>query len=321
MKHKPVLLNEVLNFLNPQKNGVYFDGTFGGGGHATKILEKTHFQSQVIGVDLDADNLNRYQKSSEGSSSSGTLAEVLDSSELSKKSLVLFHENYKNIKKILEKLHIQKVDGILLDVGCSSFQLDESTRGFSFLRNGPLDMRMDKSENLTAEELVNTLSEKELVRIFFEYGEERMARRIAHEIIKERPLKTTFELVEIIKRIKGEPHPGHKHPATQVFQALRIAVNGELESLKQALEDGVDVLKVGGRFCVISFHSLEDRLVKQNFAYGAKACVCPSDFPVCRCNKKQTLKILTKKPLVPKEHEINENIRARSAKLRVAERI
>ena len=321
MKHKPVLLDEVLKFLDPKKNGVYFDGTFGGGGHAKKILEKTHFQSKVIGVDLDSENLINFQKSSGGSCWSGTLAEVGDSSEFSKKSLLLFHENYKNLKKILNALKIKEVDGILLDVGCSSFQLDESTRGFSFLRNGPLDMRMDKTESLTAEELINTLSEKELARIFFEYGEERESRRIAKEIVKMRPLKTTFELVEIVKRIKGEPRLGHKHPATQVFQALRIAVNGELESLKQALEDGVSVLKVGGRFCVISFHSLEDRLVKQNFVHGAKECVCPSDFPVCRCSKKKTLKILTKKPIVPQAQEVNENVRARSAKLRVAERL
>src|SRR3989338_7260077 len=273
MKHKPVLLDEVLDFLNPRENGVYFDGTFGGGGHAQKILEKTHFQSKIIGVDLDSENLNNFQKSSKGASWSGTLAEVGAPLEFSKKPLLLFHENYRNIKKILNKLQIKEIDGILLDVGCSSFQLDEAERGFSFIRNGPLDMRMDKSESLTAEELVNTLRERELMKIFFEYGEEIKAKRIAHEIVKARPLKTTFELVDVIKRVKGEPRIGHKHPATQVFQALRIAVNGELESLKQALADGVQVLKVGGRFCVISFHSLEDRLVKQSFNYGAKACV------------------------------------------------
>ncbi|MBI2609371.1 MAG: 16S rRNA (cytosine(1402)-N(4))-methyltransferase RsmH [Deltaproteobacteria bacterium] len=306
--HKAVLLNEVIEFLKPQSGGVYFDGTFGGGEHTQSILNKTHHQCRVIAVDQDLEAIQRASVVSQ------------DKTRDLRKNLHLIHDNFKNIKLILKSLEIEKIDGILLDVGVSSFQLEDGKRGFSFLEEGPLDMRMNTHNKTTAGDILNKNSEQELARIFYEYGEEKESRRIAKKIIEERPIHTTLELVSIIKKIKGPGKPG-KHPATQIFQALRIAVNEELESLKEVLHNGLDVLKEGGRFCVISFHSLEDRLVKQTFAYAEKECVCPDDFPVCRCHKKCTVKVLTKRPITPSREELFHNPRARSAKLRVAERV
>ncbi len=321
MTHEAVLINEVIDYMKPKKGGVYFDGTYGGGGHSQKILEKTDFQCQIIGVDQDLEVLKKYSKVSGGSSSCGTLAEAPDSSEFLKKPLHLVHDNFGNIKSILNKLHIEKLDGILLDLGMSSFQLDDASRGFSFLKNGPLDMRMDEGQDFSAPDLVNSASEEELTKIFREYGEEKHARKIAQKIVEKRPLQTTTELSDIIVEVKGHPSYSKKHPATLVFQALRLAVNKELEVLKKVLEDGIEVLKSGGYFCVISFHSLEDRIVKEAFSYAQKECICPEDFPICHCGKKRTMKVITKKPVQPSLEEVRNNRRARSAKLRVAERV
>ena len=321
MTHQAVLTSEVIHYIKPKRGGVYFDGTYGSGGHSLKILQETDFQCQIIGVDQDLEVLKKHSKISEGSSSCGTLVEAPDSSEFLKKPLHLIHDNFSNIKSILERLHIEKLDGILLDLGVSSFQLEDDVRGFSFLKKGPLDMRMDQGQNLKASDLVNALSQEELTKIFQEYGEERYARRIAQKIVEKRPLQTTTELADIIVEVKGVNPFLKKHPATLVFQALRIAVNEELEALKKALEDGIQILKSGGRFCVISFHSLEDRIVKEAFSYAQKECICPDDFPICNCGKKRTMKIITKKPVQPSLEELKVNKRARSAKLRVAERV
>jgi 16S rRNA (cytosine1402-N4)-methyltransferase len=311
MKHKPVLLEEVLEYLQPRSEGIYVDGTVGYGGHTNAILElcsKDNSKCTVIGFDRDK--------------------QALDSTKERLKnfdSVHLVHSSYAGIPEALDELNIDLVDGILLDIGASSPQFDDPQRGFSFSNDGPLDMRFDLSgSSVTAAEIVNTYQFNELIRIFREYGEERYAKFAAQAIVKRREeqvFERTSDLATLLKEKLGSRYIRSSiHPATRVFQALRIEVNQELEHLKQALPNLITRLKPGGRIIVISFHSLEDRIVKETFKYAAKDCICPKDFPVCRCDKDQTLTILTKKPITATKIEIKNNVRSRSAKMRVAER-
>lgn len=307
--HKPVLLNECICNLNIKPNGIYLDGTLGGAGHSLEIAKLLNNEGTLIGIDRDMIAINV---------SRSRLSDV-------KPAVNLVNDNYKNIKDVLSNLNITGVDGILLDLGVSSYQLDTPERGFSYRYDAPLDMRMNTNDEITAEYVVNQYTKEDLIRIFRDYGEEKWAVRIADFIVERRknaPIKTTFELVDVIKaavpagaRVEGG------HPAKRIFQAVRIEVNGEIESLKKAIFDAIDVLNPKGRICIISFHSLEDRIVKDVFNESAKGCICPPDFPKCVCNKKKTVKILSKKPIISTDDELNENLRAHSAKLRVAEKI
>jgi 16S rRNA (cytosine1402-N4)-methyltransferase len=306
--HIPVMLHEAVDLLDCRPGGVYVDGTLGGGGHAYEILKRTSPDGILIGIDCDSDALESSRKKLES---------------FGRRS-ILVNSNFVEMKSILEDVDIAKVDGILLDLGVSSHQLEEVTRGFSFSKKAPLDMRMDRSRKRTAADIVNVTSEGELKDIIKKYGEEREAGRIARAIARQRkvsPLETTTELAELIASVKRVRSRPKIHPATKTFQALRIAVNEELQNLRKSLDDAVELLRKEGRLSVISFHSLEDRVVKDFFRLGEKDCICPPDFPVCRCNKVRTLKVLTRKPVTPCESELNANPRARSAKLRAAMRI
>ncbi|MBI3017469.1 MAG: 16S rRNA (cytosine(1402)-N(4))-methyltransferase RsmH [Deltaproteobacteria bacterium] len=309
MVHVPVLLKEVLQLLKIKKGGVYLDGTVGLGGHTAAILKEAQ-GVRVVGVDRDLQALE--------------LVKQKLHSELNKR-LFLYHGNFKDILKLKKKFKRQRFDGALLDLGISSFQLGEARRGFSFQKEGPLDMRMDTSQKEKAFDLVNTLSQKELSQIFYDYGEERFSSHIAQVICERRrqkPFETTLELANLISELTPLWKRGTQlHPATRVFQALRIAVNQELENLDQALEDVLTCLKKGGRLVVISFHSLEDRIVKQSFFRFENPCICPPDFPKCACGKKPLGHRMTRKPWVPSEEEVKQNPRSRSAKLRAIERI
>lgn len=304
-KHKSVLLNEVVETLQINPDGIYVDGTLGGAGHSLEICKRLN-SGKLVGIDQDVDALE---------ASKAKLEEFKD-------KVILINNNFKNIKKILSDNNIQKVDGILLDIGVSSYQLDQVERGFSYQQDAPLDMRMDKSAELTADYIINNYSQEELSKVIFEFGEERFAKRIAQYIVRERALKTintTLELVEIIKKaIPAANRREGPHPAKRTFQAIRIEVNKELEVLKQAIIDSKDVLTTGGRICIITFHSLEDRIVKEMFSKLSNPCTCPPQFPICICNNKPEFKVITKKPIIPSEYEIESNPRARSAKLRVA---
>ncbi|MDA8124455.1 MAG: 16S rRNA (cytosine(1402)-N(4))-methyltransferase RsmH [Deltaproteobacteria bacterium] len=307
--HRSVMVREVIASLCCRAGALYLDGTVGGGGHAEAILEKTAPDGRLIGIDADAEALEEAEKRLAPFGSRKTLVQG----------------NFADLSEILNAQGIGKVDGILLDLGVSSHQLDTADRGFSFSQEAPLDMRMDGRRGSGAADLVNTLSETELARIIWEYGEERMAKRIARAICTARtlsPIGTTAELAALVLRaVPPTAERRRIHPATRTFQALRIAVNDELGSLQRALAAGVERLTPGGRFSIISFHSLEDRMVKDAFRSGGKGCHCPPDLPVCVCQGKATLKVLTRKPVLPGEAEISENPRARSAKLRTAERI
>lgn len=304
-KHTTVLKMETVDGLDVKKDGLYVDMTLGGGGHSEEILKRG---GKVIGIDQD------------------TVALEAASARLSGfgQAFTPVKSNFKEIKSVLRTLNIQAVDGILMDLGVSSPQLDEAERGFSYMQDAPLDMRMDRENTFSAYEIVNHYSEKELFSIIADYGEERWAKRIAQFIVKareEKPLETTMELVSVIKAAvpKGARKDG-PHPAKRTFQAIRIAVNGELEVLRTALTDGIDVLNPGGRFSVITFHSLEDRIVKNAFAEAAVGCTCPKEYPVCICGKQPTMRIIARKPILPSTEELEENPRARSAKLRIAEK-
>jgi len=307
--HKPVLLNECIANLSIKPNGVYLDGTLGGAGHSLEIAKKLNEQGVLIGVDRDLDAIRV---------SSKRLLGVLP-------KVHIVNDNYKNIKDVLARLEIDKVDGILLDLGVSSYQLDNPDRGFSYRYDAPLDMRMCTNDEITAEDVVNRYTKDDLIRIFRDYGEEKWAVRVADFIVTERenkPILTTFELVDIIKKaIPAGARVDGGHPAKRIFQAIRIEVNGEITSLKKAIYDAIDSLKPGGRICVISFHSLEDRIIKEVFNDLARGCTCPPDFPKCVCNHKKTVNILSKKPIISSDDELDENNRAHSAKLRVAEKI
>lgn len=307
--HTPVMVREVVASLRCRAGAITVDGTVGGGGHAEAILLGTAPDGLLIGIDADSDALREAEK---------RLAPF-------GKRKILVKGNFADMDAILADRKIGKVDGILLDLGVSSHQLDTAERGFSFSMDAPLDMRMDRSRGGSAYDLIHTLPGEELERIIRDYGEERRARRIARSIVEHRkhsPLRTTTDLASLV--VRATPHEtGHQriHPATRTFQALRIAVNDELACLHRAVIDGAKRLRQGGRFSVISFHSLEDRIVKNAFRAAEKGCICPPDLPLCVCGLKPTLKVLTRKPGTPGEAEIHDNPRSRSAKLRTAERI
>jgi 16S rRNA (cytosine1402-N4)-methyltransferase len=315
--HIPVMLEEVMNFLQPKANGQYIDGTLGGGGHAGALLERSYPEGRVLGIDSDIQALERVKR---------RYAEAVQNGRL-----VLVHGNFAELARIVDEAgFVSSVDGVLLDLGFSSYQMDDPGRGFSFGADGPLDMRLDQSQELTAADLINNASEQELADIFWRYGEETRSRQIAWRIVQERahgPITRTSQLARLASA--GVPYkPGVIHPATRVFQALRIAVNFELEHLEAALPQIVEVLRRGktgesggdrGRMVIISFHSLEDRLVKGFMRREATDCICPPGIPVCVCNHKASLRILTPKPLAPTKQEVLDNPRARSAKLRAAE--
>ena len=308
-KHVSVLLNEVLNLTNCRKGGTHVDATIGNAGHALHLLQNHPDMKLLVGIDCDAAAVQRAEK---------RLA------AFSNKTIVL-HGNFKTLRTTLEKAGIHKIDGILFDLGVSTSQLKDPLRGLSFRLKGPLDMRLDKSTPLQAHDLVNQSSARELEKIIRDYGEERWARRISVGIkkhLENMPIQTTTELSSIVfQSIPARFHPKKIHPATKTFQALRIAVNDELTSIEKGLDSVIDMLNPGGRLCVISFHSLEDRIVKNKFKYWEKGCNCPTGLPFCACNEKKKLKIITRKPIQPSIEEIAENPRARSAKLRVGERI
>ena len=307
--HTPVMQREVVESLRLRPGGIYVDGTVGGGGHAFEILRETSPNGLLIGIDVDDDALHESE----------------ERLKLFGKRKIIMKGNFADINTILEKLNIKEVDGILLDLGVSSYQLKTADRGFSFSMNATLDMRMDQSRGVSAYDIINTFPEKELVRIIKDYGEEIMAERIVKAISVRRkvtPIKTTADLADIIVRaLPSRFRPKKIHPATRTFQAIRIYVNSELLNLYNAIDRSVDVLKKSGRFSIISFHSLEDRIVKNCFRSWEKGCICPPDIPVCTCHRKAKLKVLTKKPVTPENSEIESNPNARSAKLRTAERI
>ncbi len=308
-KHKPVLAAEAIFWLNCSPGGVYIDCTLGGGGHARAILEKILPGGYLVGIDRDPAALDAARRH---------LAPF-------KESVSIVQGNFRDLNSIIAPLKLEKIDGIIFDFGVSSFQLESPARGFSYQLDGPLDMRMDPQQEKKASHLVNGLSEEKLTHIIRQYGEERWAARIAQFIVKARrskPLETTAELVEVIKAaIPAGVRRGGPHPARRTFQALRIAVNDELDSISQALKAAVGVLSPGGRVCAISFHSLEDRIVKQTFRDLARECICPPEFPVCVCEQEPQLEILTRRPVRPSIGELQENPRARSAKLRAGAKI
>ena len=307
--HVSVLLEECIQGLNIKPDGSYLDGTLGGAGHSEAICHHLGEKGVLIGIDQDRHAIEAAQ-------------ERLEKFE---DRIILYQDNFANVKNVLEKVEVLKVNGIVLDLGVSSYQLDEAERGFSYMQDGPLDMRMDPEGLRSAQNVINEYSEEDLARIIKEYGEERWAKRIARFIVEERkkkPFTTTMELVEVIKKAvpKGARRDG-PHPAKRTFQAIRIEVNQELAILEQSIKDMVDVLDTGGRLCIITFHSLEDRIVKQTFRHLENPCVCPPDFPICICGKQPVAKIITRKPILPTNEEIGKNPRARSAKLRILEKI
>ena len=308
-KHVSVLKNECIEGLQIKSSGTYVDGTFGGGGHAMEVISRLNGNGRFIGIDQDQDAVENGRAKLEPY----------------KEKAQLVRDNFSNIISIMKDLHIVAVDGILLDIGVSSYQLDTGERGFSYMHDAELDMRMDQRNPMTAKRMIAEYSEKELANIIKDYGEERWATRIAQFIVAERkikPIETTGELVEVIKKAvpKGARKDG-PHPAKRTFQALRIAINNELGILEQAIEDMAGLLAPGGRLCIITFHSLEDRIVKQTFHRLEHPCTCPPEFPVCVCGKKPSIRVITRKPILPSEEELEFNPRARSAKLRILEKL
>ena len=305
--HKPVLLNECIEGLNINPDGIYVDGTLGGAGHSIEILKRLSNNGLLIGIDRDEEALK---------AAKNRLKEY--------KNVKYIHDNHDNIKEILKELGIDEVDGILLDLGVSSYQLDERNRGFSYLGENELDMRMDKNQELTAKTVVNRYSEKDLANIIYEYGEERYSKQIAKNICKYRNQKiinTTKELVEIIEKSIPKSKQNDGHPAKRTFQAIRIEVNNEIKPLYNTVMDSIEVLKPQGRLCIITFHSLEDRAVKNAYIDAKGKCTCPNDLPYCVCGAKSLGKIITKKPVIATEQEQQENSRSKSAKLRIFEKI
>ncbi len=306
--HIPVLLSECIEGLNIRPDGTYVDGTLGRGGHSAKIAARLT-TGRLIGIDRDATAIK------EAGERLGGVSARLD----------LVHGNFRDLGSILDGLGIERADGMLFDLGVSSPQLDDGSRGFSYMRDAPLDMRMDRDDALTARDIVNGWSEAELRKIFFEYGEERYSQRIAAAIVKRRetrPIETTFELVDVIKSaMPAQALREKQHPAKRCFQALRIAVNDELGALREVLDTAIERLAPGGRLCVISFHSLEDRIVKNAIRAHENGCTCPPEFPVCVCGFQKTVFSVTRKPVTASQDELETNPRSRSAKLRIAEKI
>ena len=304
-RHKSVLLDECIEGLNIKPDGIYLDGTMGGAGHSKEIVKRLSEKGLLIGVDRDQEAICVAKE---------RLAEF--------PNVKFVHDNHDNIKEILEDLQIDGVDGILLDLGVSSYQLDERNRGFSYLGDNELDMRMDKSQSLTAKEVVNTYEEERLANIIYEYGEEKFSRQIARRICerrKEKEIESTAELVSIIESvIPRKKQDGH--PAKRTFQAIRIEVNDEIKPLYNTVLNSIDALKTGGRLCIITFHSLEDRAVKNAYVDAAGKCICPPGLPYCNCGMKSEGKIITRKPILPTDEEMEENSRSKSAKLRIFEK-
>lgn len=306
--HVSVLLNECLEGLNIKENGIYVDGTLGGAGHSSEILKRLSNEGRLIGIDQDTDALKAAKE------------------RLKDYSNVTFvHSNFSNIENVLNNLNIDGVDGILMDLGVSSYQLDEGERGFSYMKDAPLDMRMNRENDFSAYNVVNEYSEEDLYRIIRDYGEEKFAKRIASFIVEnrqEKNIETTLELVEIIKNaIPAKARREGPHPAKRTFQAIRIEVNSELSILNKTIEDGVEKLNKGGRMAIITFHSLEDRIVKNKFRDLAVSCRCPKEFPVCVCGEKAKVKVISRKAIEPTKEEVEINPRSRSAKLRVIEKL
>ncbi|WP_019138175.1 16S rRNA (cytosine(1402)-N(4))-methyltransferase RsmH [Peptoniphilus timonensis] len=306
--HKSVLLKETIEALNVREGKIYLDGTLGGAGHSLEILKKLDGSGLLIGIDQDKEALEVAKK---------RLSDF--------ENVQFFNLNYVDFEKALDELGIDKIDGVLLDIGVSSYQFDNPERGFSYRFDAPLDMRMDLDLEISAKDIVNTYTESEIARIIKDYGEEKWASRIAKFIVDERrekSIETTFELVEIIKKaIPAGARRNGPHPAKRTFQALRIEVNKELDVLKDSIERFVSRLNPGGRIAIITFHSLEDRIVKNAFKYLEKDCICPPSSPICTCDKKKEIKIITRKPITATEYELKENNRSHSAKLRVAEKL
>lgn len=305
-KHKPVMLEECIQGLNIKPDGIYVDGTMGGAGHSIQIINKLSKNGILIGIDRDEEALIASQE---------RLKQF--------QNVKYIHDNHDNIKQILEKLDIEKVDGVLLDLGVSSYQLDERNRGFSYLGENKLDMRMDKTQKLTAMDVVNTYEEEKLANIIYEYGEERFSRRIAKNICeyrKNKLIETTKQLVDIIEKSIPNATKKDGHPAKRTFQAIRIEVNDEIKPLYKTVKDCIQCLNSNGRLCIITFHSLEDRAVKNAYIEAKGKCTCPKDLPYCVCGAESLGEILTKKPIVATKEEILENPRSKSAKLRIFER-
>lgn len=307
-EHKSVLLTETINGLHVKPDGIYVDGTLGGGGHAREVCKQLGNKGSFIGIDQDADAL------------SAARIRLADFGE----RVTIIRSNYCDMKPVLHDIGIDKVDGIVLDLGVSSYQLDTAERGFSYTKDAPLDMRMDRRQNMTARDIVNTYDERDLFRIIRDYGEDRFAKNIAKHIVRERekgPIETTIQLAEIIGHaIPMKVQKTSGHPAKRTFQAIRIELNAELDVLRRSLEDMIDILNVNGRLCIITFHSLEDRIVKNIYRKNENPCTCPSDFPVCVCGKKSKGRMVPRKPIVPGETEQSQNPRSKSAKLRIFER-
>ncbi len=304
LPHHPVLYQEIIHALMPQSPGKYVDATVGAGGHAWGILEASAPNGQLLALDRDPQAL------------------AIASQRLSvyPSRVRLVHASYIQLLDELHRLGWEQVDGIVFDLGVSSMQVDQPQRGFSFAKDGNLDMRFDPGQSIRAADLINSLPEQELADLLWQYGEERLARRIAQEICRQRPLRTTLELAQLIERTVGGRRE-RIHPATRTFQALRIAVNDELQALQAVLPQAIQALASGGRLAVISFHSLEDRIVKQFFRRESRDCLCPPQQPVCTCGHRASLKEITRRPIVPSEDEMRTNPRSRSARLRIAEKI
>ena len=307
-KHIPVLLDECIEGLSIKSDGIYVDCTLGSGGHSREICEKLTEDGTLVGIDQDEDAISTASKNLEGVSN----------------RLYVVRDNYSHIEEVLEGLNLGTVDGFLLVIGVSSYQLDSAERGFSYMQDAPLDMRMDRQQGLTAFKVVNEYSEEKLSEIIKHYGEERYARRIANQIINTRgnyKVETTLQLVDLIDRAIPKKGRDKGHPAKRTFQAIRIEVNKELEVLETSIEKMVDRLNVGGRLCIITFHSLEDRIVKHIFRKLENSCICPPRLPICGCGRKPKVKVITTKPILPSEEELGRNKRSKSAKLRIVEKI
>ncbi len=305
-KHEPVMLEECITGLNIKKDGIYVDGTLGGAGHSKEILKRLSNKGKLIGIDRDEEALKAAREN---------LKEFTN--------VIYVHDNHDNIKEILNNLGIDKVDGILLDLGVSSYQLDERNRGFSYLGENELDMRMDKSQKLTAKDVVNNYKEEDLANIIYQYGEERFSRKIAKNICeyrKERKINTTKQLVEIIEKSIPKKFQNDGHPAKRTFQAIRIEVNNEIKPLYETVKNCIECLNPEGRLCIITFHSIEDRAVKNAYIDASGKCTCPKDLPYCVCGAKSLGEIITRKPIMATEEEIIRNSRSKSAKLRIFKR-
>lgn len=307
-KHTSVLLHETVDGLNVRPDGIYVDGTLGGGGHAFEVCTRLGDKGRFIGIDQDAAAIEAAGKRLEGFG----------------EKVTIIRSNYRDMKPQLQNIGVDKVDGIVIDLGVSSYQLDTAERGFSYRADAPLDMRMDQRQKMTARDIVNSYSEAELYRVIRDYGEDRFAKNIAKHIVLERekaPIETTGQLNEIIRRaIPMKIQKTSGHPSKRTFQAIRIELNHELDVLRDSLDEMIDILNPGGRICIITFHSLEDRIVKSAFRKNENPCTCPSHFPVCVCGKVSKGKVVTRKPILPSEEEMEENSRSKSAKLRIFER-